>query len=181
MLTTQVVMAGIMTMTPIHMQANHHGLGAVGAVIGIHVGCMYLPSLITGRLVDRFGRVAMAFSSGGVLALAGLVAALAPGASLAAQIVALALLGLGWNFGLIAGTAMVVDATSVANRGRVQGTIDVLIALAGAGAGASSGLLAAATSFAGLAWAGSALALALLIVVAWESRRFRNTGAEVAG
>ena len=59
-------------------------------------------------------------------------------------IVALALLGLGWNFGLISGTALVVDATVPANRPRTQGAIDVLVALAGAGGGVMSGVVMAA-------------------------------------
>ena len=45
----------------------------------------------------------------------GLAAAFAPGDSLGLLILALMLLGLGWNFGLIAGTALVVDATVPAN------------------------------------------------------------------
>jgi len=44
MVVTQLVMAAIMTMTPIHMKAHGHGLGATGLVIAIHIGAMYLPS-----------------------------------------------------------------------------------------------------------------------------------------
>ncbi|CAM3869219.1 Putative permease YdeG [Paenibacillus lactis] len=58
MILTQVVMISIMTMTPVHMKHHGHGLGAVGLVIGIHIGAMYLPSLITGYLVDKVGRLA---------------------------------------------------------------------------------------------------------------------------
>lgn len=127
MVLTQVAMVAIMTMTPVHMRAHGHGLGAVGLVIGVHVGAMFLPSLVTGALVDRLGRVPMAIASGVTLLLAGLTAALAPGDSLALLIVALALLGLGWNFGLIAGTALVVDATAPRARARTQGSILSLI------------------------------------------------------
>src|SRR3546814_12900343 len=93
------------------MRAHHHELAAVGLVIGLHIGAMYLPSLVTGVLVDRIGRTPMAIASGITLLAAGLVAAVAPGDSLGLLIVALMLLGLGWNFGVIAGTALVVDAT----------------------------------------------------------------------
>lgn len=48
MVLTQIVMIAIMTMTPVHMTHHGHGLGAVGLVIGFHIGAMYLPSLITG-------------------------------------------------------------------------------------------------------------------------------------
>ena len=48
---------------------------------------------------------------------------------------ALALLGLGWNFGLVSGTAIITDAVPLATRARTQGRVDVSIAIAGAGAG----------------------------------------------
>jgi MFS family permease len=139
MVLTQIAMIAIMTMTPVHMRAHGHGLGEIGLVIGIHVGAMYLPSLVTGALVDRVGRVPMAVASGVTLLLAGVTAAFASADSLPLLIVALALLGLGWNLGLISGTALLVDATVPANRARVQGTVDVLIALGGAGGGRCPG------------------------------------------
>ena len=64
MVVTQVAMVAIMTMTPVHMREHHHSLGHVGFVIGMHIGAMFLPSLITGPLVDRVGRLPMAAASG---------------------------------------------------------------------------------------------------------------------
>lgn len=171
MVLTQVSMVAIMTMTPVHMRDHHHGLGEVGLVIGIHVAAMFLPSPITGILVDRVGRTPMAIAAGVTLLLAGVVGALAPGDSLGLLILALALLGLGWNFGLISGTALVVDATVPANRARTQGTIDVLIALAGAGGGAMSGVVMAAAGYSTLALAGGILSLLLIPVLFWARRR----------
>lgn len=165
MVLSQVAMVAIMTMTPVHMRAHGHGLGAIGVVIGIHVGAMYLPSLVTGALVDRLGRVPTAVASGVTLLLAGVSAALAPAGSLPLLIVALALLGLGWNLGLISGTALLVDATAPADRARVQGGVDVLIALGGAGGGALSGLVAAGAGFATLALGGGVLSLLLIPVL----------------
>lgn len=175
MVLTQVAMVAIMTMTPVHMRAHDFGMGAVGLVIGIHIGAMYLPSLVTGILVDKLGRTPMAIASGVTLLLAGIVAALAPGDSLGLLILALILLGLGWNFGLIAGTALVVDATVPSNRARTQGTIDVLIALAGAGGGAASGMVMAATDYSTLSLAGGILALLLIPVLLWARRSTRAT------
>jgi MFS family permease len=176
MVLTQIAMIAIMTMTPVHMRAHHHELGAVGLVIGLHVGAMYLPSLVTGMLVDKVGRTPMAVASGVTLLAAGVVAALSPGDSLGLLVVALVLLGLGWNFGLISGTALVVDATVPENRPRTQGTIDVLIALAGAGGGAMSGVVMSATSYGALSLAGGFLALLLVPVLIW-ARRSRVTPA----
>lgn len=170
MVLTQIAMVAIMTMTPVHMRAHGHGLGEIGLVIGVHVGAMYLPSLVTGVLVDKVGRLPMAAAAGVTLLLAGITAAVAPADSLTLLIVALALLGLGWNFGLISGTALVVDATVPQNRPRTQGSIDVLIALAGAGGGALSGVVMSATDYATLALGGGVLAL-LLVPVLFRARR----------
>ncbi len=63
MVLTQFVMTAIMTMTPIHMGHHGHDLRAVGLVIGFHIGAMYLPSLVTGFLVDKIGRATMAIAS----------------------------------------------------------------------------------------------------------------------
>lgn len=168
MILTQVVMIAIMTMTPIHMKHHGHSLGDVGLVIGIHVGSMYFPSLITGVLVDKIGRTAMSMAAGGVLLLAGILAAAAPPDSMLLLIAALSLLGIGWNIGLISGTATIVDATDPATRAKTQGTIDVLIALAGASGGALSGMVVAHSSYATLSLAGGALALLLIPVVVWS-------------
>lgn len=168
MILTQIMMVAVMTMTPVHMQANDHSLVQVGIVIGVHIGAMYLPSLVTGTLVDRIGRTAMALGGGVTLLTAGILAALAPPTSLALLILALALLGLGWNFGLIAGTALIVDGTAVGDRARVQGAVDVLIALAGAGAGALSGVVASAAGFGTLAVVGGVVAMLIVPVLMWS-------------
>lgn len=173
MVLTQVAMVAIMTMTPVHMLSHGHGLGEVGMVIGIHIGAMYLPSLITGILVDKLGRTVMAIASGVTLLAAGLVAATAPGESITQLIIALALLGLGWNFGLISGTALLVDATPPATRARTQGSVDVLIALAGAAGGALSGMVVAGSSFALLSLAGGVLSILLIPVLLWSRRAKR--------
>ena len=181
MVVTQISMVAIMTMTPVHMRAHDHTLGAVGLVIGLHIGAMYLPSLVTGSLVDRIGRTPMAVASGATLLAAGAVAAFAPGDSLPLLILALVLLGLGWNFGLISGTALVVDATVPENRPRTQGAIDVLVALSGAAGGALSGVLMAATSYVTLSIIGGLLALLIVPVLLWARRERKQTDASPGG
>lgn len=180
MVITQIAMVAIMTMTPVHMRAHHHELGAVGFVISLHIAGMFLPSLVTGRLVDRYGRTRMAVAAGATLLLAGVTGATVPGDSFIGLIAALVLLGIGWNIGLISGTALVIDGTVPANRPRVQGTVDVLIALAGAGGGAISGVIVAQASYATLALSGGALALVLIPVVFFARRPSRPARPEVA-
>lgn len=170
MVLTQMVMVAIMTMTPVHMKHHGHGLHDVGLVISIHIGAMYLPSLLTGMLVDKIGRKAMTFASGITLLAAGLLAALAPADSMVLLIAALALLGLGWNFGLISGTALIVDATQAKTRAKTQGTVDVLVALACASGGALSGMVMAQSSYAALSLIGGMLSLILIPVMLWSQR-----------
>lgn len=171
MILTQVVMIAIMTMTPVHMKHHGHSLGDVGLVIGIHIGAMYFPSLITGVLVDKFGRLTMSVASGVVLLCSGVLAAFAPAESMTSLIIALALLGLGWNFGLISGTSLIIDNTTPETRAKVQGTLDVFIALSGAVGGALSGVIVKLSSYAVLSLAGGTLALLLIPVVLWTRRK----------
>jgi MFS family permease len=165
MVLTQFVMVAIMTMTPIHMGHHGHGLKDVGLVIGFHIGAMFLPSLVTGYLVDKIGRPAMAVASAIMLLASGVLAAMGPADSLAVLITALALLGLGWNFGLISGTAILVDATPPTTRAKTQGSVDVLIALSGALGGGLSGLVVAYSSYASLSMAGAVLSLMIIPII----------------
>ncbi|MFJ2967524.1 MFS transporter [Streptomyces collinus] len=171
MVLTQLVMVAIMTMTPVHMHDNGHGTAASGLVIAIHIGAMYLPSPLTGWLVDRHGRMKIAAASGITLLSAGILAALAPGDSVALLALALALLGLGWNFGLVSGTAIITDTVPLATRAKTQGLVDVSIAIAGATGGMASGIMVAATSYPALALTGGVLSLALLPAVAATAYR----------
>jgi MFS family permease len=165
MVVTQIVMVAVMTMTPLHMQAHGHDLHATGLVIAVHIGAMYLPSPLTGLLVDRYGRVPAAAGAGVTLLAAGVVAATAPDHSIALLALALGLLGLGWNLGLVSGTAMITDAAPLATRAKTQGTIDLCVALAGAGGGIASGMILSATSYAALALGGGILALAVIPLI----------------
>ena len=165
MIITQIVMVSIMTMTPIHMRDHGHGLSATGLVIGVHVAGMYLPSPLTGWLLDRVGRIPLMMAAAITLPAAGMIAALAPTDSVAIMALALGLLGLGWNLGLVSGTAMVTDATRLENRAATQGSVDVGVALSGAGGGVMSGVIVASTSYTFLALLGGALALALIPII----------------
>lgn len=174
MVVTQLVMIAVMTMTPVHMRAHGHDTQAAGLVIALHVGAMFLPSPLTGALVDRVGRLWVAAASGLTLLAAGVLAAVAPPHSLPALVVALLLLGIGWNFGLVSGTALVTDALPPGNRASTQGLVDVGIALAGAAGGMSSGAVVTLAGYPALAAAGGVLALAIVPVVALAARRGRT-------
>jgi MFS family permease len=166
MIITQLIMVAIMTMTPIHIEHHGHSITITGIVIAAHVAGMFLPSPFSGWLVDRFGYLPIAVVAGITLLAAGLLAAWAPVDSVAMLMLALVLLGLGWNLGLVSGTTLVTDAAPLATRARTQGVVDLGIALAGAGGGLSSGLIVTATSYATLTLVGGLLALLIIPIAA---------------
>ncbi|MGN7477478.1 MFS transporter [Solibacillus silvestris] len=168
---THVVMVAIMTMTPVHMEHAGSGLSLIGLVISMHVAAMYLPSLVTGILVDKIGRAWMVIASGITLSLAGFLAAYTPGDVIWSISLALILLGLGWNFGLISGTAMIIDATTIQNRAKVQGSVDVSVALGGSAGGLLSGIIVANSSYSYLSFAGAYLAILLIPLMIWVRYR----------
>lgn len=173
---SHMIMVAIMTMTPIHMQNHGAGLTAVGIVIGLHIAAMYLPSLVTGMLVDKIGRPIIVIASGVTLAISGLMAAYAPGDSLFWLTFALMLLGLGWNFGLISGTAIIIDSTDMKIRAKTQGSVDVWVALAGTVGGLLSGVIVASSNFAVLGLLGMYVALLLIPLMIWmRLNNKRNT------
>ncbi|POM23808.1 Major Facilitator Superfamily protein [Actinomadura rubteroloni] len=174
MVLTQLVMVAVMTMTPVHMEHHGHSAGAAGVVIAVHVGAMYLPSPLSGMLVDRFGPLRVAALAGVTMLAAGLLAGLSPARSVPLLALALALLGLGWSFGLVAGTALVTDTVRFAARARTQGMVDVAIAVAGVGGGLASGVVMMSTSYTVLAVGGGLISLALLPAIAATARHREN-------
>ena len=172
MVIAQAVMVAVMTMTPVHLGDHHHGLSAVGLTIGLHIAAMYLPSPLAGRLVDAYSPAAVTTAGGIVLIAAALLAASA-GASASVLGVALVLLGLGWNLSLLGGTSTVTALTTLEDRARTQGNVDVGVALSGASGGLASGAVLAATSFQVLGL--GAAAFAVVVVVAAGATRHRAT------
>ncbi|SHH46348.1 MFS transporter [Virgibacillus chiguensis] len=176
---SQVVMVAVMTMTPVHMQNHGGGLTAIGMVIGLHIAAMYLPSLATGALVDRIGRNAMAVATAITLAISGVLAAFVPGDSFIGLTIALILLGLGWNFGVISGTSIIIDSTTIHHRAKTQGSIDVWVALGGSFGSVVSGVIVAYSSYAMLGFIGTSVALMLIPIVYWarlkQKRREEST------
>ena len=159
LILSHLIMVAIMTMTPIHMQNHGSGLSVIGLIIGLHIAAMYLPSPITGALVDRFGPTVMVYASGVTLFLSGLLAAFTPGDAIVPLAIALILLGLGWNFGLISGTAIIIESTTISTRAKTQGSVDVWVAFSGSAGGLLSGIIVASSSYAVLGYLGGRLAM----------------------
>jgi len=166
---SNVAMVAVMTMTPIHMEAAGQSLSSVGLVISLHVAGMYLPSPVSGSLADRYGRRPVVAGGGLALAVAGALAALAPGESAPLMAVSLALLGVGWNLGLVGGSALLTDAIAPDRRAPIQGAADLIMGVAAMSGNLIAGPLFHAGAF-GVLGAGAAAIGAVVVLLASRAR-----------
>ena len=146
----QFVMVLIMTMTPLHMSDHGHDLTAVGVVISAHVFGMFALSPISGRLTDRFGSLPIIFSGLAMILASALLSAVAAPAEQLVLLIALFLLGWGWNLGFVGGSTMLTGGVSSTERARIQGVSDALIWSTSAIASIGSGFVLGAWGFATL-------------------------------
>lgn len=166
MVIGQFVMVLIMAMTPVHIRQVGLGLGVVGFVISAHTLGMFALSPLTGWLTDRFGSVRVIVAGVGLLAGSALLAAAAPENGRAQLAIALFLLGLGWNFGFVAGSALLTNSVPLQVRTELQGRADSLVWMAAALASVASGFVLDTAGYATLNVAGALLALIPLAVIA---------------
>ncbi|MBA2569720.1 MAG: MFS transporter [Chloroflexi bacterium] len=167
----QVVMVMVMTMTPLHLREHGHGLEVVGLVLSAHTLGMFALAPISGRLTDRFGPLPTITTGFAILAAACVLAFVAPSGGGPILVVALFLLGFGWNLGFVAGSSMVSGGLPLAIRARLQGTIDAVIWTSSAMASVASGALMGIIGFDGLAVLSALLTVVPAVVVIASVRR----------
>ena len=80
------------------------------------------------------------------------------------------LLGIGWNFGLIGGSTMLLESVSDEDRVTVQGSADLMMSFFGGMAGLSSGFIRRAVGFHMLS-AFAMVAAGCLVALAWFHMR----------
>lgn len=177
----QLVMVLIMTGTPIHVRDHGHGLSLVGLVISGHTFGMFAFSPLTGKLANRFGRVPVMMAGQALLSIAALLAALAPVTSTPLLVTALFLLGVGWNLGFVAGSALVGEGLQPAVRARLQGVVDGLTWTSSAVAAVSSGALLQIAGFQSLAILGGSLVFIPAVVLLRLRRRLDPAVATAPG
>lgn len=165
MVASQVVMVLLMTMTPLHVQEGGHGIGTVGLVISAHTLGMFGLSPLSSRLVTRFGPIPVIVGGFGVLALAGVVSALAPDDAVPILAAGLFLLGFGWSLSFIAGSSLLAAGASSAERITLQGTTDGIIWTAAALASLSAGALLDVVGYSTLGFIAAALLAAPLVAI----------------
>ncbi|HEY4136292.1 MAG TPA: MFS transporter [Alphaproteobacteria bacterium] len=115
----------VMTSTPLSMVDHHHPFDHAATVIQWHVFAMFAPSFFTGHLIARFG-VHNVIVAGAALILACVGVNLA-GTDFGHFLVALVLLGVGWNFMYIGATTLLTTTHNLAEKAKVQGINEFVI------------------------------------------------------
>lgn len=115
----QGVMTFIMTATPISMHVmNDFSLVETSRVIRGHVVAMYAPALVTGYLIDRFRIFPIMGIGIAVMTLTVIVGLM--GHAYLHYWWALVLLGVGWNFLFVGGTALLVKSVKPTEKFKAQ-------------------------------------------------------------
>ena len=120
------LMTLVMTATPLSMNVNDGlSLAVTAGVIQAHVLAMYVPSLVSGFLIEKLGVVRMMLV-GAVTLLATSIVGL-QGHTVLHYWWALVLLGVGWNFLYVGATTMLTYTYSTAERFRAQGVNEFMV------------------------------------------------------
>ena len=140
------VMTFLMTATPISMHLMEKiSLSKTGFVIQVHIAAMFLPSLVTGNLIKRFGHSKIMYM-GVLLFLITIITSLFE-QNFTNYLIALIFLGLGWNFLFISGTSLLVLCYREEEKFRAQGYNDLIVYSIQAVASLSAGVFLSLTSW----------------------------------
>ena len=141
-----VVMAFLMTATPISMHFIHNiSVDKVGIVIQFHVLGMFLPSLITGNLINKYGPSKIMYAGTFFYLLTIIMSFFEP--NFMNYLISLILLGIGWNFLYISGTSLLVTTYQEHEKFKAQGFNDLVVFSATAIGSLSAGILVSITSW----------------------------------
>jgi MFS family permease len=159
------VMVMLMQITSLHMRVDHHPVSHIAWVFSSHTFGMFAFSIFSGQLVDRWGKKPMLILGSFILLAACLSAPLS--ASVLPIAVALFLLGLGWNFCYVAGSAMLSGALTQREKAKTQGINDLLIGLTAATGSFVGGPLFGYYGYARIGMIGAVFSMLLLGIVLW--------------
>jgi MFS family permease len=133
------VMNLLMAATPIAMQICKHPFESAALVLEWHVLGMFVPSFFTGHLIKRFGPLPV-MTVGALLNIACVAVALS-GVEVMQFLIALLVLGVGWNFLYTGGTTLFTQAYRPEEKNRAQGAMDMCVFSTMAVSSFSSGAL----------------------------------------
>ena len=141
-----VVMAFLMTATPISMHIIHKlSLDKLGVVMQFHVLAMFLPSLVTGNLIKKFGYSKIMYAGVIFYIFTILMSFFEP--SYLNYFLGLVFLGIGWNFLFVSGTSLLVTTYKPEEKFKAQGFNDLVVFSLTAISSLSAGLLISITSW----------------------------------
>jgi MFS family permease len=172
MVISQVTMVAVMAMTPVHLKLHGHE-DVSQYVVSLHIAGMYAFSPLVGRFSDRRGRTT-AIAVGAVLLVAATSLSALSGDIEQLLFPSLWLLGIGWNFGLIGGSSLLIESVPAAQRVAVQGSADLAMSFCGGLAGFASGFIRRAVGFHILATVATIAAGLLLAAAASAHLRARQ-------
>jgi MFS family permease len=174
-----LVMIGVMAMTPVHIKgAGHdatHTLRIVGLVLSFHIAGMFAFSPVFGWLTDKLGRRPVIFA-GIALLLAACALAGSAGYDSTRLAGGLMVLGLGWSATMVAGSTLLSESIPVELRPSAQGLSDLVMGLAGASAGAISGVVVDAWGYPTLTLLAALATVPLILLVSIATFRRGETG-----
>ena len=138
------VMSFLMTATPISMHVMEKiSLAKTGFVIQLHIAAMFLPSLITGNLIKKFGHSKIMYAGVVLFSVTILVSLFEQ--NFLNYLIALIFLGLGWNFLFISGTSLLVLSYREEEKFKAQGFNDFIVYTVQAIASLSAGIFISLT------------------------------------
>ncbi|MCZ6530237.1 MAG: MFS transporter [Chloroflexi bacterium] len=167
----QVVMVMLMGITALYMRDLGHSLRDISVVFSAHTLGMFAFAPISGGLSDRLGRGPVMIVGSLIIILSGFIAP----ASSAVVVIAggLFLLGLGWSFSFVAGSALLSDQLTPTERSKTQGANDMLIGLASGLGSLASGVIYAGLGYWAVGLVGGVLAGVGFATSAWWTLRHR--------
>ena len=141
-----VVMAFLMTATPISMHIIHKlSLDKLGVVMQFHVLAMFLPSLVTGNLIKKFGYSKIMYVGVIFYIFTILMSFFEP--SYLNYFAGLVFLGIGWNFLFVSGTSLLVTTYKPEEKFKAQGFNDLVVFSLTAVSSLSAGIFLNLTSW----------------------------------
>jgi len=160
------IMSFLMTATPMSMHLMEKmSLEKTGLVLQIHVAAMFLPSLITGHLIKKFGHSNIIYI--GVFFLVVTIILSLFEQTYANYMVALIFLGLGWNFLFVSGTSLLVTSYKEEEKFKSQGFNDLIVFTTMALASLSAGIVLTLTSWTTM----NLLCIPFLVLIVYSSFR----------
>ena len=172
------IMNLFMTSTPLAMHAHHHHFNSAAFVLEWHVVGMYGPSFFTGSLIHKFGVLKVILA--GIALLFGAVLCALAGTGVINFWLALFVLGVGWNFMYVGGSALLTECHTPAERAKTQAANDLMVFITMAISSMSSGMLLNVSGWHAVNYGTIPFLLLALGVTAWLMWLRQNGNSGVA-